>query len=130
MSERSRRQRFLGFVPRLSEAQLRRLTAVDHWHHEALVAWWGARPLGIARYVRHEEFDVAEIAVAVTDDWQRLGVGSALVVALGQAARGAGIRRYAATMLDGNRGALRLAERLGRPHVTRVADGIVEMVIG
>ena len=51
LSERSRYRRFLAWVPELRAPQLDRLMAVDHWHHEALIAWDTAprRPVAVAR---------------------------------------------------------------------------------
>jgi hypothetical protein len=48
------------------------LTEVDHHDHEAIVALDEAtgEGVGVARYVRNgERADVAEVAVAVVDDW-------------------------------------------------------------
>jgi GNAT superfamily N-acetyltransferase len=125
LSDRSRYQRFLGAVPELRGSQLERLMAVDHWHHEALVAWATGprRPVAVARYVRAEgDFDLAEVAVAVCDDWQRRGIGRLLAAELGAAARRAGIRSFAGTLLADNRAALRLAAGLGRPVVRGRGD--------
>jgi hypothetical protein len=39
LGDRSRYQRLLGTKTRLSARELDHLTGVDHWHHEALIAW-------------------------------------------------------------------------------------------
>jgi GNAT superfamily N-acetyltransferase len=129
MGEQSRYQRFLVAKRRLSEADLARLTAVDHWHHEALVAFSPVprAPIAVARYVRAGDFDVGELAVAVVDDWQRRGVGGALTAALGERAARAGIRRFRATVPRGNRGALALVSRLGPPATTAGYGDVVEL---
>jgi hypothetical protein len=61
---------------------LRYLTDVDHRDHKAIVAideQTGAG-VGLARYVRCPgRPEVAEVALTVTDDWQRTGVGAAPV---------------------------------------------------
>ena len=86
------------------QAELSYLTEVDHHDHEALVA---VDPetnegVGVARFVRSaEDPAVAELAVAVADDWQGQGVGSLLAGRAGQASarggdhvlHGAGARR-------------------------------------
>src|SRR3954468_22348678 len=72
LSDESRYKRFFAPTPRLSNAQLRYLTDVDHHDHEALVAVAddGDGP-GVARFVRHEDDPTAaEVAIAVRDDWQ------------------------------------------------------------
>jgi hypothetical protein len=32
-------------------------------------------PVGLAEYIRLEQFDVAELAISVNDGWQRRGIG-------------------------------------------------------
>lgn len=129
LGERSRYQRFLHPKRELSPAELAGLTAVDHWHHDAVIAFSALprRPVGVARYVRSDNFDVAELAVTVVDDWQRRGVGSTLVAVLSEHAARAGIRRLTATVLRENRGALALAHRLGHPVVLHAGGGTIEI---
>src|SRR5918997_640236 len=97
LSEESRRRRFMGPAEELSDEDLIYLTEVDHRRHEALV---GVDPetgaiLGVARWFRRPgQREVAELAVAVVDDWQGRGMGSALVTAINERAREEGIRRY------------------------------------
>src|ERR1700745_3748204 len=75
LSARSRYQSY--FPPKTARAprELRLLLDVDHWHHEALIAYSPPprAPIGIARYVRLDEFDAAELAIEVVDGWQRRG---------------------------------------------------------
>jgi RimJ/RimL family protein N-acetyltransferase len=118
LGERSRYQRFLTLKRELSRRDLDRLTDVDHWHREAVIAYapagrWQRAPIGVARYVRGQDFDIAEVAVTVVDDWQRCGVGSELVAVLRDHAVRAGIRRVTATVLRDNRGALALTRQFG-----------------
>src|SRR3954451_9428768 len=95
LSDESRYRRFLSPMSNLSPAQLDYLIDVDHHDHEALIALdEGAESLiGVARYVRTGE-TVAEPAVAVADDWQRRGVGTALLDALVDRAIEAGIASF------------------------------------
>jgi RimJ/RimL family protein N-acetyltransferase len=133
LSERSRYQRFLTARPELPARELARLMNVDHWHHEALIAFSPSprSPIGIARYVRLDEFDAAELAIAVVDGWQRLGVGTALLAALTERARAAGIRRFHMSMLRDNQAARSLARKLGSPAqpatVVAAAGNIMEL---
>jgi acetyltransferase len=102
----SRYQRFLTPKRELSERELARLIDVDHWHHEAVIAWSSIprAPIGIARYVRGDEFDLAELAVAVADGWQRAGVGGELMRVLAEHACRAGIRRFTEAVRGYRRG--------------------------
>jgi acetyltransferase len=124
----SRYGRFHAIKPELHREDLDLLTDVDHWHAEALVAWSPVprAPIGVARYVRGEDFDLAEVAFAVADAWQGRGVGSALGLALRERALRAGIRRFSAIVLGENRAGLALARRLGANSVATAA-GVVEM---
>jgi RimJ/RimL family protein N-acetyltransferase len=119
LSPESRYGRYHTIKPQLTELDLRRLLAVDHWHHEALVAWSVAPrcPVGVARYVRGGRFDAAEIGIEVADAWQRRGVASALVVELGRRAHAAGIRRFTAVTLRENRAARGLARTVSVPGI-------------
>src|SRR5271155_2178755 len=128
LGEQSRYQRFLAVKPRLSERELDRLAAVDHWHHEAPIPW--SPPLAAPRYVRRADFDAAELAVAVTDEWQRRGVGCALVRELRERAMRAGVRRFTAVTLAGNPGAHALARRCGPVEVAAAHGGLLEPSIG
>lgn len=115
-SDEARASRFGMAKPRLSSAELRYLTAIDHVNHEALLAIDPATGDGIAvgRYVRlPDDPQSAELAIIVRDDWQRRGAGRLLGDLLEESARAAGIRRWTANALASNRPALELAFRLG-----------------
>jgi GNAT superfamily N-acetyltransferase len=132
LSERSRYRRFLAPLGRLSEAQLRYFTEVDHHDHEALVA---VEPetgegVGVARYVRRgDDPNAAELAVAVIDDWQQRGVGSRLTSALAERARAEGITTFTALMLAENEQMISLLDELGRARVTNRERGTVELSV-
>jgi GNAT superfamily N-acetyltransferase len=132
LSERSRYRRFLAPRGELTEAELRYFTEVDHHDHEALVALDPAtgEGVGVARYVRHHGDPVlAELAVAVADDWQRRGVGGRLVTALAGRAREEGITTFSALLLADNELMLGLLEDLGRPRVVRRERGTLEVTV-
>jgi hypothetical protein len=84
-SAQTRYLRFLGAVGELSEATLTYLTDVDQKNHIAIVATMTSpdlkteRGVGVARVIRLKDaHDVAEAAITVRDDMQKLGAGSAL----------------------------------------------------
>ncbi|MGE5273312.1 MAG: N-acetyltransferase family protein [Verrucomicrobiota bacterium] len=118
LGERSRRHRFNGPKPCLSRSELRRLATVDA-ERQALVAYLedDPRPIGIARLVR--DGDRAEIAVAVVDEHQRRGIGSALVSELFADARAAGITELTALVSAGNAAALELLRRVAKAVTVR-----------
>jgi GNAT superfamily N-acetyltransferase len=128
----SRYRRFLSATPTLSKAALRYLTEVDHHDHEALLAVDPSTRdgLGVARFVRSsEDPSVAEAAVAVTDSWQRRGLGTTLLVELAARAREEGIEHFSALVLAENDAIIELLLRLGDVQVTGRGDGVVELLM-
>jgi len=132
LSEESRYRRFLTTKSKLSAAELTYLIdGVDHHDHEAIGAFDPATGamLGIARYVRSKEDPAAaEVAVTVADDWQRRGLGRALLDRLTYRARSEGIRRFSALVLSENRPALGLLAELGDAD-RRSSAGEVQLLI-
>ncbi len=131
LGERSRYQRYLTPKPSLSARELSLLVSVDHWHHEALIAYSPPprAPIGIARYVRLDEFDAAEVAIEVVDAWQRRGVGTALLSALQERALRAGIRHFSALLLRDNIGAGALVRHIGPIESRAAAGSLIELML-
>ena len=127
------RRRFLAAKPRFTAAELRYLTEVDGVNHIALVAVLEDDPdqlVAVARAVRLDGGDTAEMAVVVGDPWQGRGVGRAITRALGDAARAAGIRRFAATMAGDNEAARALMRTFARRlDEGRVSGGVREVLV-
>jgi GNAT superfamily N-acetyltransferase len=132
LSEESRYRRFLSPRGPLSQAELSYLTEVDHRDHEALVAVdpETAEGVGVARFIRSaEDPAVAELAVAVADDWQGQGVGSLLAAELAKRAREEGITCFTALALAENDGILGLLQDLGEVRTGRTQLGTVELAV-
>src|SRR5205807_32128 len=68
--------------------ELRYLETLDGMDRGAVVATSGDRVVGMARWHREPGAAEAEMAVVVEDGWQHRGVGTALVRALAERARG------------------------------------------
>jgi RimJ/RimL family protein N-acetyltransferase len=131
LSSSSRQMRFLGVKKELSAAELRYLTDVDHYDHEALAALdrAGGQGVGIARYIRDaDDPQAAEIAVTIVDDWQGRGLGTELLAALSDRARQGGIRRFTALADAGNVAVAALLRNAGACLVRR-GRGTVEYEI-
>jgi RimJ/RimL family protein N-acetyltransferase len=108
--------RFMAPVSRLTESQLRYLLEVDHRDHEALLAVdeRTGDAVGVARFVRLVEApDAAEAAVLVIDDWQGVGLGTALCRLLAERAREVGVERFVASLLVSNRSMRSVLDSLG-----------------
>jgi RimJ/RimL family protein N-acetyltransferase len=111
----SRYARFLTGKDRLTAAELRYFTEIDHHDHEALIAiTWHGDPVGVARFVRYpDDPTTAEVAIEVVDDWQSRGVGSLLATRLSARAQHEGIRHVTALLSADNRRSRRLLARIG-----------------
>ena len=113
--------RFLGGAPRVTPALLTHLTVVDYVHRFALVAIDMAtgRGVAIARYEPAGD-GVAELAVVVRPEWRRVGLATALVLLLAQAAVERGFHTFSAAYLAENKPVAALVED---------ADGLGRQVI-
>src|SRR5262249_26971274 len=99
LSAESRYRRFLSPMPSLPDAVIRELACVDHCRSLAIVAEDEGRAgdvIALASYAAVDEA-TAEVAIAVQDDFQGHGIGTALADALLGAAERRGFRRFAAT---------------------------------
>ena len=113
LGDGSRRRRFGGAKPRLSDSELALLARADRDRH-VLVAYLDGdrRPAGIARLVRQGQ--AAEVAFEVADECQGRGIGTALARSLAADARAAGIAEFRATVAGDNRPAMSLLSRCTR----------------
>jgi RimJ/RimL family protein N-acetyltransferase len=132
MSERSVYFRFFSPLKRLPDAIAHRLAVVDYKDRFALVATTDKptgkeRILGVARYDRVPNTDVAEVAVAVVDEFQRRGLGGALLAILARAARQHGIKNFTLIVLPENRQMLGLLRKMGWIHHAKLSGGVYDI---
>lgn len=133
LSPESRRSRFLGAVPHLTDAMLDHLVdEVDGIDHVALVlevvdADHVGLPVGLARMIRYEqEPTVADVAVTVLDAWQHRGVATALLAELVRE-RPRGVTRIATTVAADNAPSLAMLARLGPLVASTAGNGRVDV---
>lgn len=108
LSPLSRYRRFSGFIQDLSDEDVTYLTDVDYHDHVAWVAVivdeGRAQGVGVVRYIRREDDpETAEVAVTVIDDFQRRGIGLALLWLATRSAIQRGVRCFVAYIQDDNR---------------------------
>jgi RimJ/RimL family protein N-acetyltransferase len=112
LSPRSRYLRFAAPMPMMSESLLDQMMDFDGDRHVVYAALTPDETtiVGVARFVRTggDPYS-AEIAIAIADDWQRGGLGAALLARLVERAREANMHRLVATTLSENHAAVRLA---------------------
>ncbi len=115
LSEQSRYQRFMQYVPQLTPGMLARFTQLDYDRELALVALDPASGefVAVGRYAPNADGITAEFALIVADAWQGKGMGRALLERLCDAARDAGYEALYGHILNANRDMLDLAARLG-----------------
>ena len=132
MSERTVYFRFFSPLKRLPDALAHRLAVVDYNDRFAVVATTHKpggkeRIVGVARYDRAAGSDVAETAVAVIDEFQRRGLGSALLAILGKVARDHGIKMFTLIVLPENQQMLGLLRKMGWIHQAKLTGGVYEI---
>jgi RimJ/RimL family protein N-acetyltransferase len=124
------RRRFLGGVPHVTPALLTHWTTLDYVRRFAIVAAdpVTARGVAVARYEPLGE-SVAEIAVVVDPTWRRIGLATALIELLAQAALERGIHTFEATYLAENRPVAALLELAGGVGRQQIAQGFAEVMV-
>lgn len=125
------RRRFLSGPPHITPALLTHLSTVDYHSRFALIAADPARQQGvaIARYESLAQTGVAEVAVAVDPAWRRVGLATALVEMLAQAALDRGIHTFSAYYLAQNRPVAALLGLAGDAGQPQIKQGIAESAV-
>ena len=137
LSPESRYARFFTPKPSLSDDELSYLCEVDHENHVAIGAVRddadpGAEPvgLGIARFIRlSDPPDIAEAAIAVTDDTQHQGLGRLLFLRLIAAAAERGIGRFRCEVLESNAKMAALLAQVAPDRSIAVGSGVMSIEI-
>jgi GNAT superfamily N-acetyltransferase len=127
------RRRFLGAPPPVTRELLDRLTTVDYRSRFALVAGAGSdgdsgAGIGVARY-ETVRGGAAEAAVAVDRAWRRVGLASAMMEILAQAAVERGVGEFTATYLAENRPITALVNLAGAPATRLIRQGIADIAV-
>jgi acetyltransferase len=117
LSKTSRAHRFMGGLREIPLRLLDQLTRIDYRSHMALVAETRRDGMPIiiaeARYAVDPSSDSAELAVAVADEWQGVGLAKALLRRLIGHAAELGLRRLHGETLASNACIMHLAWTAG-----------------
>lgn len=130
---------FRFFTPKeeLTAGELAYFTELDFSHHVGLVAsiveQGSERPAGVGRYVKpstEAPARTAELAFAITEEYQGQGIATLLLKHLTQIARAEGITEFTAFVLPENRAMLRVFHKSGLP-IKRVLNsaGVFEITL-
>ncbi|MFV0282380.1 MAG: GNAT family N-acetyltransferase [Castellaniella sp.] len=123
LSDESRYMRFVSMLRELTPRMLARYTRIDYDREVALVATAQVpnpenrgllreRIVGFAHYLRNADGQGAEYALVIADDWQRRGVGAALMRSLIDVARRQNLSYIEGIVLATNRPMLGLMTSL------------------
>lgn len=128
----SLRRRFFMIKRDFTDQEIDFFLNVDFVNHVALVAVAqepsGSAIVGGGRYIVLRPGE-AEVAFAVVDQYQRRGVGAALMRHLAAIARAAGFERFIAEVLPENRAMLQLFEQSGLPVSTQREGAVVHVAL-
>jgi GNAT superfamily N-acetyltransferase len=124
LSDDSRYTRFFTAMPKLSASVLERLSDVDGRNRVAIAAFDPDRPsevgaedgyaIGVGRYIRTaDDDDVAELSVAVIDEYHGRGIGRVLLTAVVVAAHLHEVARLQAFVLAMNSPMIGMLTELG-----------------
>lgn len=124
LSPEARYRRFFQPVPRPTERFVRPLCDVDQVRHIAWLLLAGDTPVAEVRLVASDhEPGVAELAVAVDQDWRRRGVARRALSAIGVAGAAGGVHTFTATIQADNRASAEMVRSLGL--ALRFDDGVL-----
>jgi GNAT superfamily N-acetyltransferase len=131
LSAQARYFRFMSPLRFLPKHLLDQLMTIDYVHSMAFAATIDAgsaeRFVGLARYGVTDNPEVAEIAITVTDDWQRQGIARALLEQLVRYASAHGYRELIGWVLHENGAMLSLARACGFQVRIAVHHGAMEI---
>lgn len=117
MSSRSVRMRFLRRLNALPEDMVYRFTHINYSSEFALVAMTREDEkdtiIAVGRYAYDPHENLTDLAVAVRDDWQHLGLGKPLLAKVVDIAKEHGISRFMGMMDPQNHIIRRILSELG-----------------
>lgn len=117
LSPEARYFRFIRAITELPPEMLVRFTQLDYSHEMALIAvikeqgTW--KQIGVARYEVNPDGNSCEFALTVSDEHRGQGIGSQLMEAMMEAARGHGVRVVEGEVMSNNNRMLSLMQSLG-----------------
>lgn len=129
-SDRTLYRRFFGVRRTFSDEEINAFVNIDFVHEVALIAVTraGEREVvaGGGRYILVSP-GTAELAFTVTDEFQGLGLASALLRHLTALARAAGVREFLAEVLPDNTAMLRVFEHSGLRMQRQRENGVLHI---
>jgi acetyltransferase len=132
LSPEARYFRFMRAIEELTPEMLVRFTQLDYSREMALIAVINVdgkrRQIGVARYAVNPDGKSCEFALTVSDEHRGRGIGSQLMDAMMEAARGHGVQVVEGEVLASNRRMLSLMQELGFSISTSSEDPSIRRV--
>jgi len=131
LSDQSMYRRFISHRKDMPHERLQEFVVIDYTRDTIVLATVGDQErevvLGVGQYGVDEELHSAEVAFAVRDDYQNLGIGSILLSYLTLLAKRQGLLGFTAEVLVENVPMLHVFEKGGFDTRKRVDEGVYEL---
>lgn len=128
LSDKSNYKRFLTLVPYMPHEMLQHLSAINYVQEMVLLAVVEEdgknTVVGVTQYAVPDDRNMAEFAIAVRDDYQKMGVGLELLRYLAEVAKGEGLRGFYGDFLAENLAVEKLLERSGLELHRKIVYGL------
>jgi acyl-CoA hydrolase/RimJ/RimL family protein N-acetyltransferase len=128
LSDQSIYLRFFSAMSSFPHERVQYYTTVDYDEHMAIVGIvednGEEQMIGVGRYVKERDSDMAELALLVHDDWQGKGLGTLMHQYLQQIAHAHNIGGFKGEVLEQNKRALNVFTRLGGKAETEYDQGV------
>lgn len=125
-SDQTKYQRFHSPTPSIPKRMLKRFTEINLENEHAFVALNHNQLVGVARWIRLDDPQIAEFAIIVADKWQNKSLGKFMLHLLKDDALQNGITRFSAFVQRENLGAYRLFTKVYGQPTRRINQGSSE----
>ena len=113
LSNESKYFRFMQMLHELTPEMLIRFTQIDYDREMAFIAVVNSREVGIARYIINPDYQSADFALVIADDFHEMGLGQKLMEKIIKTAKIKGISIIQGEVLAINKPMLSLMRKLG-----------------
>ncbi len=128
LSDRSVYLRFFSSMGAMPHERVQYYTTIDYEDQMAIVAILEEgreeKMIGVGRYIRDKDSDMAELALLVHDEWQGKGLGTLLHEYLAQIAQSRNIGGFRGEILEQNKRAVHVFTKLGGQAKTTFDHGV------
>lgn len=131
LSDQSNYRRFIMLRRHLPHEMLQKYVVIDYTREMVILVMIRdgetETVAGLGQYVMMEGAHMAEIALAVRDEYQKQGIGSVLLAYLSEIAKKQGLLGFTADVLGENQPVIKLLEKSGLFVHKQVSEGVYQM---